>query len=65
MLLAWTASTATAIALAAHIRLVFAGFADVADLLPSALRIELYAIAFHLYSRAYSTPCHSYSVEGD
>lgn len=45
-----TATAATAASLAAHIRLVFSRFADVADLLPAQLRIELYAIAFHFYS---------------
>ncbi|GEM12259.1 clathrin-coated vesicle protein [Rhodotorula toruloides] len=43
-------TAATAAALAAHIRHVFSRFADVADLLPSQLRVELYAIAFHSYS---------------
>ncbi|BGP10695.1 hypothetical protein JCM10049v2_006587 [Rhodotorula toruloides] len=43
-------TAATAASLAAHIRLVFSRFADVADLLPAQLRIELYAIAFHFYS---------------
>lgn len=42
--------------LSAHAECVkrgFALYADLADQLPASLRTELYAIAFHLYSRAY------------
>jgi hypothetical protein len=47
---------------AAHIVLVksaFSSFVDLADLYPMPMREELYAIAFHFYSREsrrYSTP---------
>lgn len=48
--------TATSVTVAAHSELVkaaFSSFADLADIYPQPMREELYAIAFHFYSRAY------------
>lgn len=50
--------SAHATTVAAHVALVksaFSAFADLADLYPLSMREELYAIAFHFYSRASSS----------